>query len=312
MTLSIVIPIHNEEENILLFHEELRAALDQANYSYELIWVDDGSRDQSWIKIKSLTALFPNNRAIRFRKNFGQTAALSAGFDHAQGEIIIPIDGDRQNDPNDIPRMVELLNSGFDVVSGWRVDRKDKAFSRRLPSWIANRLIARITGVTLHDYGCTLKAYRAEFVKNIRLYGEMHRFIPIYASWEGAKITEINVNHRARVAGTSKYGINRTIKVVLDLLVIKFLENFSTKPIYVFGGFAAISILLSCISFIGMLYFKYVLGPTFIETPLPVLTVTFFMLGVLSFLMGLIAEMNTRTYFESQGRAAYRVRDQIN
>ena len=312
MKLSIVVPVYNEQENILRLHNEILAGIKSAGADGEIIYVDDGSKDGSLAVLKDLAAKDPNTKVLSFRRNFGQTAALSAGFQCATGDVVIPMDGDGQNDPADIPKYLEKIREGFDVVSGWRKDRKDRAIQRKLPSRIANRVISRVSGVSLHDYGCTMKAYKADVIRGVRLYGEMHRFIPIYATWEGAKVTEIVVNHRPRVAGKSKYGINRTFKVLLDLLVIKFLEKYFSKPIYVFGGFAFVSFGLSLISFLLMVYLKYWGQKTFIQTPLPALVVTFAMIGVLSFMLGLVAEMVTRTYFESQGSDPYKIKKKFN
>ena len=284
-------------------HQRLSDVLDA---SAEMIFVDDGSTDSTHAKLRAIAARDSRVRVLRFRTNFGQTAALSAGIDHARGRIIAPIDGDLQNDPKDIPRLLAKLNEGYDVVSGWRADRKDP-FHRRLPSIIANKLISWISGVHLHDYGCSLKAYRRNVLQDVRLYGEMHRFVPIYASWQGARVTEMVVTHHPRTRGKSNYGIERTLKVVLDLIVVKFLSSYATKPIYVFGGFGAVSLTLSWVSFVLMLYLKYVADPprSFVQTPLPLIVVMFFLVGCLSMLLGLVAELTVRTYYESQGKRTY-------
>ena len=247
----------------------------------------------------------------RFRKNFGQTAAMSAGIDYATGDVIIPMDGDRQNDPKDIPVLLAKLDEGYDVVSGWRKDRKDNAIKRNLPSRIANGLISKISGVHLHDYGCSLKAYKRDVIKDVRLYGEMHRFIPVYANWMGGKVTEIPVRHHPRIHGVSKYGIGRTFKVVLDLIVIKFLQNYAQKSIHVFGGFGLISFLCAIISTIAMFYYKLFGNKSFIQTPLPMLVVFFFLVGIILVMMGILAEMQNRTYYESQGKKVYLVKEEI-
>ena len=302
--LSIVIPLYNEEANV----EELYERLDQAvEDTAEFIFVDDGSRDGTHELLTAIAESDPRVRVIRFRRNFGQTAALSAGIDHARGEIIVPMDGDLQNDPQDIPRLLEKLDEGYDVVSGWRINRKDP-LGKRLPSQLANRLISWISGVQLHDYGCSLKAYRRDVLEDVRLYGEMHRFVPIYASWQGARVTELPVNHHPRTRGKSHYGIERTIKVLLDLIVVKFLSSYSTKPIYVFGGFGFASFVLSLMAFGLMVYFKYWGGKTFIQTPLPLVVTMFFLVGCLSVLLGLVAELCIRTYYESQGKRTYAIR----
>jgi glycosyltransferase involved in cell wall biosynthesis len=312
MRISLIIPIYNEADNILPLYQEVAAIVEQHAYEAEIFFINDGSRDASPIVLDSLADKDPRVKVVHFRKNFGQTAAISAGFDLATGDVIIPMDGDCQNDPNDIPKFIAEIERGYDVVSGWRKNRQDKALSRKLPSRIANLLIARIGGVPLNDYGCTMKAYRPDVVKGIRLYGEMHRFIPIYAAWEGARITEIVANHRARTRGSSKYGINRTFKVLMDLMVLKFLEGFYQKPMYIFGGFGILSIIASFLTFLLMVFLRVRGIATFIETPLPALAVTFFMIGVLGTMLGLLSEMQVRTYFESQGKTAYRIRRSKN
>lgn len=308
---SIIVPLYNEEENVGLFVEALWVFLAEADFSYEVILINDGSSDGTLAKLLEATARKPCVRIVDFRRNYGQTAAIMAGIDHARGEIIVSLDADLQNDPQDIPRLLAKLEEGYDVVSGWRRDRRDDALRRNLPSRVANRMISWISGLALHDYGCTLKAYRAGVIKGIRLYGEMHRFIPIYATWMGARVTEIPVLHSARRFGQSKYGLNRVFKIVLDLLVVKFLDRHFVKPIYVFGGLGLISLAISALSFMCMLYLKVFENISMILTPLPLLTILTFLIGLMSILMGLIAEMLVRTYFESQGRAAYNVRTLI-
>lgn len=256
MELSIIIPCFNENENIEPLYRELKPILDGLGESYEIIYIDDGSSDGSIESIRELSSQDPAVKALGFKKNFGQTAALTAGFDFSRGKIIIPMDGDLQNDPVDIPRFLAVLKQGFDVVSGWRQRRIDKALTRKFPSWLANNLISFWCGVKLHDYGCTMKAYRRNIMNDVRLYGEMHRFIPIYVGWQGAKITEMVVNHRPRKHGKTNYTLNRFFKVILDLIVLKFLEKYSQKPIYLFGGFGLLSILLSFFSFCLMIYFN--------------------------------------------------------
>ena len=245
---------------------------------------------------------------LNLARNYGQTAAMMAGIDHASGRIIVPIDADRQNDPNDIPRLLDELEKGYDVVSGWRKDRKDARFRRNLVSRLANRLISRLSGVYLHDYGCSLKAYRREVLQDVRLYGEMHRFIPIYASWQGGRVTELPVKHHARVAGSSKYGLGRVLKVMLDILVVKFLDRHLTKPIYIFGGAGLVFLAIAFLSGFYALWLKIVEGVSFISTPLPLLVTLTFITGVMSMLMGLLAEMLVRTYYESQGKKTYVVK----
>ncbi len=310
--LSVIIPILNEEKNLRPLCTALVAVLRRLSIPFEIIAVNDGSTDNSINVLKAIAGLTPELRIIDFRRNYGQTAALMAGIDYASGEIIVSMDADLQNDPDDIPALLAKLDEGYDVVSGWRKSRKDAPWRRNFPSRVANRLISRISGVRLNDYGCTLKAYRADVVKSVRLYGEMHRFIPIYASWMGAKVIEIPVSHNPRRFGTSKYGLERVIKVVLDLIVVKFLDRHFVKPIYVFGGFGVFSLLLSALSFAALLYLKLVEGRSMILTPLPLLTAMTFLTGAMSLLMGLLAEMLVRTYFESQGRAAYLVREFFN
>ena len=310
--LSIVIPVYNERENLIPLHERLDAALRDLAMDYEVILVNDGSTDSSDATLRSIAARDSRYKVVNFRRNFGQTAAMMAGFDFASGDIIVPLDGDLQNDPADIPRLLDKLAEGYDVVSGWRSNRQDATLKRTLPSRIANWLISRISGVRLHDYGCSLKAYRKDVLKGVRLYGEMHRFIPIYASWQGGKVTEIAVNHHPRIHGHSKYGLERIVKVVLDLVVVKFLASYANKPIYVFGGFGLLSVAVSFASGLLALYLKFFKQVSFISTPLPLLVVLAFITGVMSILMGLIAEIIMRTYYESQGKQVYLVKETIN
>jgi glycosyltransferase involved in cell wall biosynthesis len=305
MKLSIIIPVYNEEGNLEKLYNAVTDVIKQNNYHAEVIFIDDGSEDNTVPIIKTLNGA----KLIQFRKNFGQTAAMSAGIDFATGDVIIPMDGDLQNDPKDIPKLLAKLEEGYDVVSGWRKDRKDNAIKRNLPSRIANGLISKISGVHLHDYGCSLKAYRRDVIKDVKLYGEMHRFIPVYANWMGGKVTEVPVTHHPRIHGESKYGINRTFKVVLDLIVIKFLQKYAQKSIHVFGGFGLLSFLLSFISAMVMFYYKLFGGKSFIQTPLPILVVFFFLTGIILVMMGLIAEMQNRTYYESQGKKVYLVKE---
>lgn len=304
---SIFIPVYNEEENLPLLQEKINNALSDGNISYEVIYVDDGSRDNSYNVLADIAAKNSNVKVVKFRRNYGQTAAMSAGIDAAEGEILIPMDADLQNDPSDIPRLLEKINEGYDVVSGWRKDRKDTFINRKLPSVIANKLISVISKVSLHDYGCTLKAYKHEVLKDIRLYGELHRFIPVCASWVGARVTEIPVKHHERQFGESKYGINRTLKVVLDLLVIKFLTDYSTKPIYVFGGVAFLSFILSTLSFMWAIGLKIFSGVQLDGTPLPIIGAMFFTVSIQLAMMGVLADMVMRTYYESQDKRIYTV-----
>jgi glycosyltransferase involved in cell wall biosynthesis len=274
---------------------------------WEVILVNDGSFDGTREILDELAAQDKAVKVVHFRRHFGQTAAMMAGVDFSQGHIIIPIDGDLQNDPEDIPRLLEKLDQGYDVVSGWRKDRHDNPIKRNLPSRIANSLISSISGVSLHDYGCSLKAYRKDVIKGIRLYGEMHRFIPIYASMFGARIAEIPVTHHARVHGQSKYGLSRVIKVVFDLMVVKFLSKYAEKPMYIFGSAGLFSLFISFVSGLGALYLKYFHHVSFISTPLPLLVVMAGITGFMCILMGLQAELLTRTYYEAQGKAVYLV-----
>ena len=307
---SVVVPLLNEQDNIGPLYEQIKQSLaDQ--YDYEIIFVDDGSSDNSFAILAGLQKTDTGVKVICFRKNFGQTAALSAAFNHAKGKIIVAIDADLQNDPADIPKMIDRLNEGFDVVSGWRKKRHDNAITRRLPSVIANWLIAKITGVKLHDFGCTLKAYRREVLAETKLYGEMHRFIPALASWSGAKICEVVVNHRPRTAGVAKYGLARTFKVVLDLITVKFLGSFSTKPIYIFGGLGLITTLGAFVSGLAVLYQKFFAAKPMAmnRNPLLVLTALLITATIQFILMGLIAELLVRTYHESQNRPTYVIKD---
>lgn len=312
VNLSVVVPIFEEEESIPLLIDMLVGELDKIGRAYEIVAVNDGSRDGSQAVLAAAAARYPQLRVVEFRTNAGQTAALMAGIDFSRGDIIVTIDADLQNDPGDIHIMLEKLDEGFDVVSGWRKDRQDAAIRRNLVSRIANRIISSISGVKLHDYGCTLKVYRREVLEGMRLYGEMHRFVPIYASWMGAKVVEMPVRHYARKFGRSKYGLNRIFKVVLDLIVIKFFSQYLVKPIYVFGGAAALFMLGSIVSLILMLWMKIVEGISMILTPMPVLSAMLFLLAVMTILLGILAEILVRTYFESQGRHAYHVRGTIN
>jgi glycosyltransferase involved in cell wall biosynthesis len=316
MEVSIVIPCYNEAETI----PRLVAALDSSEASLrsggrpcEVIIVDDGSRDGSFAKLREAGATRPWLRLIRFRRNFGQTAAMAAGFKAARGRVVVPMDADLQNDPSDVPRLLEKLDEGFDVVSGWRRDRQDKVATRKIPSWIANWVIGRVSGVKLHDYGCTLKAYRREFLEPVNLYGEMHRFIPIYAKWAGARVTELVVAHHPRREGKSKYGLMRTFKVLLDLVTVKFLGDYSTKPLYFFGGMG----FLMCAGGTATALFTWVqksfIDHTYIHrNPLFVVAVFMFMLGVQFVMMGLIAELQIRTYHEAQSKPTYLVAETVN
>jgi len=308
--LSLFLPVLDEEENLRPMHAKIQAALDALGKTAEVIYVDDGSTDKSLEILKELAESDDRVRVISLRRNYGQTAAMSAGIDAAKGEILIPMDADLQNDPADIKRLLDKLDEGYDVVSGWRKNRQDKLISRKIPSQIANRIISWIGGVPLHDYGCSLKAYRRDVIQDVRLYGEMHRFIPIYASWAGARVAEIPVDHHARTMGKSKYGISRTVKVVFDLMTIKFMASYGTKPIYVFGTFGMIAFFLSMIAGVWSIVLKFY-GTSFILTPLPVIAVVMLAISMQFFLMGLLAELLVRTYHESQNKAIYAVRERV-
>jgi glycosyltransferase involved in cell wall biosynthesis len=312
--LSIVIPCYNEEGSLPALIEALDAStadLEKRGHEVEVIVVDDGSRDKSPQILKEATAARAWLRAVRLSRNFGQTAAMAAGFAEARGEVIFPLDADLQNDPADVPLLLERLEEGYDVVSGWRKDRQDKAITRKLPSALANRLISRITGVKLHDYGCTLKAYRREAIQGVHLYGEMHRFIPIYAAWHGARVTEMPVQHHPRRAGETKYGLGRVPNVLLDLLLVRFLWSYGTKPIHVFGKFGLLSIGLSLVSFLVAVYLKFFgENKSFVQTPLPILSAMFFLIGCLAILMGFLAEIAMRTWHEAAGSPTYVVREE--
>jgi glycosyltransferase involved in cell wall biosynthesis len=310
--LSIFLPVYNEEENLLPLHRRLTEALSQLGRRYEVLYVDDGSTDASLSQLRELALLDERVRVIAFRRNYGQTAAMSAGIDYARGDILIPMDADMQNDPADIPRLLAKLDEGYDVVSGWRKDRKDRWLTRRLPSQLANRLVSRIAGITLHDYGCSLKAYRRDALTDVKLYGEMHRFIPIYAGWAGARVAEIPVIHHARHAGQSKYGLSRTVKVLFDLITIKFMASYLTKPLYLFGWAGAICLLISFISFVWALFYRFVEGVHLNRMPLATLAMIMFAMGVQFIFMGLLAEMIVRTYHESQNKPTYLIRERIN
>jgi len=310
--LSVIVPFYNEEDNIRPLYEEIRDTLEKIGRSYEMVFVNDGSSDKTLERGIEIAKEDPHVHMIDLLRNYGQTAGLMAGLDHASGKVIVSMDGDGQNDPGEIPKLLEKLDEGYSVVSGWREDRQDKEFTRKLPSRIANWLISKVSGVHLHDYGCALKAYKREVVEQVRLYGEMHRFIPIYTVWQGGKIAEVPVNHRARVHGESKYGLNRIFKVLLDLFLVMFMERYMTKPIYIFGGFGFLSLALSGLCALWAIWLKIFDGTSFILTPLPTLVGTFFTTGVLCILMGLLAELLMRTYFEAQDKKIYQVKTHNN
>ena len=310
--LSVIVPVYNEEQSLPILVEKLMVVLRALPNRFEIVLVNDGSHDGSLALLRSLSQAHLEVKVVDFRRNYGQTAALMAGIDHASNDIVVMIDADLQNDPTDIPRLLAKLDEGFDVVSGWRKERKDSEIKRNWVSRIANRFISRVSGVKLHDYGCTLKVYRRSMVSGVRLYGEMHRFIPIYAEWQGARITELPVAHHARQFGASNYGLERIFKVVLDLLVVMFLRRYFAKPIYLFGGFGLISIIASFATIALAILLRFAAHISLIQTPLPLLAALLFLVGIISILLGLVAEMLVRTYYESQGARAYLVRELIN
>ena len=310
MKLSIILPVYNEEASIKILYNEIKKQLVSVSFEYEIIAVNDGSTDGSREELEEIGRGDKNFRVLDLSKNYGQTAALSAGFDAAEGDVFIPMDADLQNDPADIPKFLEMIEQGYDVVAGWRKDRKD-SFIRRLPSVIANKLISRITGVKLHDYGCTMKAYRKEIIKDVRFYGEMHRFMPVYVAWHGARIHELVVNHRPRKFGISKYGISRTFRVILDLLTVKFLVTYLAKPMHFFGWAGFVSFFFSVLSGALAIVLRFQ-GIHFNRTPLPLLTVFLVMMAVQFILMGILAEIMIRIYHEPRGRATYTIRGKTN
>ena len=311
--LSIILPVYNEEGNLLKLFNELDDVVRKINLDYEMIFVNDGSKDKSLSVLDEIAGRNKNVKVIDFTKNFGQTAAISAGIDNAAGDILIFIDSDLENDPRDIPVFLGMLEQGYDVVSGWREKRwQGKLLTRKLPSSIANWLISFISGVKLHDYGCTLKAYRAKFVKNVRLYGEMHRFIPIFISWNGGKVGELKVNYRPRQRGKSNYGILRTFSVILDLLLIKFLEKYMNRPIHFFGGLGFASFFLGTLSGLAAVVLKITGLRSFVATPLPVFSALLLIVGVQLIALGIVAEILMRTYYESQNKPSYNIKTKIN
>lgn len=309
--LSIILPVFNEERSIPLLFEIFFSALEK--FDYEIIAVNDGSKDNSFDELRKIASLNKQVKAINFRRNFGQTAAINAGIRFATGEVLILIDSDLENDPKDIPLLLAKLDEGYDVVSGWRRDRWEGQFlTRKLPSMTANKLISTISGVELHDYGCTLKAYKRDVIKDVVLYGQMHRFIPVYCKWQGGKVTEVPVSYQPRQFGKSNYGIFRTFKVVLDLVLIKFLDKYMQRPIHFFGGIGFISVLFSIVAALSAVYFKITGQKDFVETPLPLLTSLFLIVGILMIMLGIIAEIQMRTYYESQNKMPFTVKEMIN
>jgi len=310
--LSIVVPVYNEVESLRPMHAALHAALTPLGRPFEVIYVDDGSRDGSFDLLRELAASDPTVKVVRFRRNFGQTAAMAAGFEHARGEVVFPIDADLQNDPKDIPRMLAKLDEGYDVVAGWRHKRQDAFLTKTLPSRIANRLISRVTGVRLHDYGCTLKACRSDVLHDVHLYGEMHRFLPVFAHLAGARITELPVTHHARQFGVSKYTLSKTFRVILDLVTVRFLAAYATKPIYFFGRFSFWCGGIAAFAMLWTVVHRLWLGVFVKDQPMFEVGIFFGIAGLQFLLFGLLAEMNMRTYYESQGKPTYFVRERLN
>ena len=310
--ISVVVPFFNEAESIRELYDQVAGVLGGLGKSFEIIFVDDGSTDSGAAVVEGIASGDSRVKLVVLARNFGQTAAMSAGFTHARGRIYVAMDADLQNDPSDIPMLLEKMGEGYDVVSGWRRDRKDPLVSRRIPSVIANRILSLVTGVKLRDYGCSLKAYRAEFIDPIELYGEMHRFIPAYAAMVGARVAEMPVNHRARVKGKSKYGLARIFKVLMDLMTVKFLSSWATKPSYLFGGIGSVLCLAGVLAAIEVITEKFASGTFAHKNPFLLLAVFLFFLGVQLVLMGLIAELLVRTYHESQGKPVYLVKRTVN
>jgi glycosyltransferase involved in cell wall biosynthesis len=311
LEISIVIPVYNEEESLPQLYESLSREMEILALSYEILYVDDGSKDRGFEVLKAQHEKDPRVRVIRFRRNFGQTAAMAAGFHHARGKTIVTLDADLQNDPKDIRLLLEKIREGYDVVSGWRIHRQDKWLSRRIPSYLANKVISRMTSVHLHDYGCTLKAYRKEVVDHLNLYGEMHRFIPALASWMGVRVAEVPVNHHPRRFGKSKYGISRTLRVILDLINVKFLLSYSTRPIQIFGGIGFAAFMLGVLSETFVVFLKFFQDFKMSQNPLLYLGILFILVGVQFITMGLLGEMNIRIYHESQNKPIYVVRERL-
>jgi len=308
LDISVILPVYNEEENIKEMHAEIDAVMKEMGKTYEIIFINDGSNDLTLNRLIEVQDEDPHTVVVEFRRNFGQTAAMSAGFNLARGEVVFSMDSDRQNDPRDIPMMLEKLEEGYDMVAGWRYERQDGLFLRLIPSKIANKLIGYTTDVKLHDYGCSLKAYRWDIVKQLSMYGEMHRFIPAIASWVGARITEVKVNHRARVAGESKYGISRTFRVILDLITVKFMMNYSARPLQFFGAIGLVSTSLGVLMGLYMTIQKLFFGVGIGDRPLLLLSVLLVFIGLQFITSGLLAEMMTRTYHESQDKPTYTIR----
>ena len=307
--ISIIIPVYNEATNLEVLTKKIILSL--KNLNYEVIFINDGSIDESLNILNNIIKSNNNFLCVNFKRNYGQTAALQAGFDYATGKVIVAMDADLQNDPTDIPKLLKKINEGYDVVSGWRKNRQDNSLSRILPSKIANYMISKISGVKLHDYGCTLKAYKKDVIKDIKLYGEMHRFIPIYAKWEGAKVYEIEVRHNKRHSGKSKYGISRVPKVILDLMVVKFFEKLISRPIHLFGKLGFLFITLGILISFYAIWLKIFKNVSFILTPLPILTMFFLLSGILCILLGIVAEIQSRIYFQTTNNKSYLVKNII-
>ena len=309
--ISIIIPVFNESESIGFLLDEVVNVMSLHEFNFELIVVNDGSKDNTYEVLKELTLKIKELSVISLRKNYGQTAAMSAGFDNSKGDIVITLDGDLQNDPNDIPKLISEINNGYDLICGWRFDRKDKLINRKIPSKIANKLIAQVTGLKLHDYGCSLKAFKKEIIDDIKLYGELHRFLPVLANIEGARIKEIKVNHRRRKYGSSKYGIDRTFRVLMDLLTVWFMTKFLTRPMYGFGSVGIISMLMSFVMSSYLIFLK-IMGEDIGNRPMLMFSLILGIAGVQLFSFGLLSELLIRTYHESQSRPIYRIRSIIN
>jgi glycosyltransferase involved in cell wall biosynthesis len=305
LPLSIVVPVYNEERNVPILIEKITSAMESHRLPFELLLINDGSRDATAAAIGEAAKRDSRVKGIHLRRNYGQTSALVAGFHHASGDVVVTLDGDLQNDPDDIPRLLEKLEEGYDVVSGWREDRKDNAIKRNVPSVLANKIISRATGVRLHDFGCSLKAYRRRIIQHVHLYGEMHRFVPIYAVLSGARLAEVPVRHHARLHGNSNYGFERVLKVLFDLTVVVFLQRYAQKPMYLFGYCGVLSLLASIATAGGAVYYKFWGGKTLIETPLPLASGFLFLTSVLCVLLGLLAELSIRIYHESQDKPTY-------
>ncbi|MEY3300014.1 MAG: hypothetical protein RLZZ597_3274 [Cyanobacteriota bacterium] len=309
LDLSVVVPLYNEVESVDLLIESLSRVLENVSGTFEILCIDDGSTDGTAPRLRQLVQQYPRLRAILLRRNYGQTAALAAGFDAAQGHVIVTMDGDLQHDPTDIPRLLARLDAGYDLVSGWRQDRQDNPLTRRIPSWVANWVIAQVTGVPIHDYGCTLKAYRAEVIRDLNLYGELHRFLPALAVMEGARVAEIPVHHRPRPFGTSKYGLGRTQRVMMDLLTVYFMKTFLTRPMHIFGGVGGLAMVAGVSLGLYLSLVKVLADQDIGDRPLLVLAVVLFLAGIQLFSLGLLAELMMRTYHESQQRPIYRIRE---